>query len=167
MSNEINNLYEFGEFRLDTKERVLIHENETIILAPKVFDTLEVLIKSDGKIVSKDDLMNEIWADSFVEEGNLTQNIYVLRQTLGKEFIETIPRRGYRFAADVKTVEIAKAFSRESDNGNAVSNKGGDVTEFLVAKKTKTFINEEYIEEDNAHANSRNKNYSDKRRYCC
>lgn len=73
MSNESNTLYQFGEFRLDTKERVLIRANETIILAPKVFDTLEVLVKNDGKIVSKDDLMNEIWEDSFVEEGNLTQ----------------------------------------------------------------------------------------------
>ena len=149
MSNKINSLYEFGEFQLDTKERVLIRQNETIILAPKVFDTLEVLLKSDGKIVSKDDLMDEIWADSFVEEGNLTQNIYVLRQTLGKEFIETVPRRGYRFAANVKTVEIAKAFSKDNTNEKAILNNGGDVTEFVVANKTKTFINEEYIEEDN------------------
>ena len=147
-----NTLYQFGEFRLDTKERVLIRANETIILAPKVFDTLEVLVKNDGKIVSKDDLMNEIWEDSFVEEGNLTQNIYVLRQTLGKEFIETIPRRGYRFAAGVKIFEIEKAFGEKSASGSAIFSGGGDVSEFLVAKKTRTFINEEYIEEDNTQA---------------
>lgn len=137
MSNELNNLYEFGEFRLDTKERVLIRENETIILASKVFDTLEVLIKSGGRIVSKDELMDEIWADSFVEEGNLTQNIYLLRQTLGKEFIETIPRRGYRFNANVSSLSL-----NHSEFPKGI--KDGD---FIVATKTKTHIVEE-IETD-------------------
>ncbi len=148
MSNEHNNLYEFGEFRLDTKERVLFRENETIILAPKVFDTLETLIKSNGKIVSKDGLMDEIWADSFVEEGNLTQNIYVLRQTLGKEFIETIPRRGYRFAVDVETIKLENDLANFRTNGNPAFQNGENSPEIVVATKTKTFLKEELIEED-------------------
>ncbi len=147
MSNEINNLYEFGEFRLDTKERVLIRQNETIILAPKVFDTLEVLIKSDGRIVSKDDLMDKIWSDSFVEEGNLTQNIYVLRQTLGKDFIETIPRRGYRFSVDVNVVELEKVSDKTKINGEQVFENDKNLSEILVATKTKTYLREEIIED--------------------
>jgi DNA-binding winged helix-turn-helix (wHTH) protein/Tol biopolymer transport system component len=147
MGNKINSLYEFGEFRLDTKERVLIHENETIILAPKVFDTLEVLIKSDGKIVSKDDLMSEIWADSFVEEGNLTQNIYVLRQTLGKDFIETIPRRGYRFSADVNVVELEKVSEKNKNNFGQNFENDKNLSEVIVATKTKTYLSEEIIED--------------------
>lgn len=147
MSNEINTLYEFRQFRLDTKERVLIRQNETIILAPKVFDTLEVLIKSGGKIVSKDDLMNAIWEDSFVEEGNLTQNIYILRQMLGKEFIETVPRRGYRFAAEVNTVELEKVFGKNETNDNQVFGNDQHLSEVIVATKTKTYLSEEIIEE--------------------
>lgn len=147
MSNEINNLYEFGEFRLDTNERVLIRQNKTIILAPKVFDTLEILVKSDGKIVSKDDLMNEIWADSFVEEGNLTQNIYVLRQTLGKDFIETIPRRGYRFSAHVNVVEIEKVSEENKNNGEQHFENDKNLSEIIVATKTKTYLSEEIIED--------------------
>ncbi len=139
MTNGHNNLYEFGKFRMDTSERVLLCENETIMLAPKVFDTLEILVKRNGKTVTKDELMDEIWADSFVDESNLTQNIYTLRQALGKEFIETMPRRGYRFAADVKTVSIAE--KAESFNG---INGTGDV---LIAQKTRTqIVEEEFVE---------------------
>ena len=147
MGNKINNLYEFGEFQLDTQERVLIRQNETIILAPKVFDTLEVLLKSDGKIVSKDDLMDEIWADSFVEEGNLTQNIYVLRQTLGKDFIETIPRRGYRFSVDVNVVELEKVSGKKETNEKQVFENDKNLSEIMVATKTKTYLSEEIIED--------------------
>lgn len=144
MTNEINKLYEFGEFRLDTKERVLFRQDETIILAAKVFDTLETLVKKQGSIVSKNDLMEEIWSDSFVEEGNLTQNIYLLRQTLGKEFIETVPRRGYRFTAPVKvsSIEHKKTVNSDIDKG------------FIVATKTKTHI----IEEEETSLENTNQN---------
>src|SRR5262249_29091015 len=76
---------------------------------PKVFDTLLVLIERDGRVASKAELMEAIWADAFVEESNLSQNIYTLRRTLGvdeqgKQLIETVPRRGYRFAVPVRTV---------------------------------------------------------------
>ncbi len=107
MSQKINNLYQFGDFRLDIAERTLMSNDEIIPLAPKVFDTLFSIIKREGDIISKEELMDEVWTDSFVEEGNLTQNIYILRQTFGKEnkFIETVPRRGYRFSADLRIIE--------------------------------------------------------------
>ena len=107
MSMKTNNLYDFADFRIDEKERVLIADGEIIPLAPKVFDTLFSIVKRRGSIISKEELMDEVWSDSFVEESNLTQNIYTLRQTLGKEnkFIETVPRRGYRF---IKPVEITQ-----------------------------------------------------------
>jgi Tol biopolymer transport system component/DNA-binding winged helix-turn-helix (wHTH) protein len=109
MSQSDNKLYEFGEFRLDTAERVLWRGEEMLTLPSKVFDTLLMLVKNEGRVVTKSELMEAIWADAFVEESNLSQNIYTLRRTLGvdeqgKQFIETVPRRGYRFAAAVKTL---------------------------------------------------------------
>ncbi len=117
MSSKHNNLHSFGEFRLDAKERILFRDEEAIILASKVFDTLLLLVKRHGEVVSKQDLMDEVWADSFVEEGNLTQNIYLLRQTLGKGLIETVPRRGYRFAAgvEVSSAEKTKGTLKNAD----------------------------------------------------
>ena len=99
-------MYEFGQFSLDATERVLLRNGEPVGLTPKVFDTLLALIESSGHIVEKDVLMKRIWPDSFVEEGNLAFNISVLRKTLaeganGQQFIETVPRRGYRFVANV------------------------------------------------------------------
>ncbi|MBO0857217.1 MAG: PD40 domain-containing protein [Chloracidobacterium sp.] len=107
MSKSATKLYEFGAFRLDAAERVLWRGEEMIALPPKVFDTLWTLVKEEGRIVSKADFMEAIWADAAVEESNLSQNIYTLRRALGvdeqgRRFIETIPRRGYRFAAPVR-----------------------------------------------------------------
>src|SRR5690348_5593930 len=110
MSQSSSKLYEFGAFRLDAVDRVLWRGEEMIALPPKVFDTLWMLVKEAGRVVSKSELMEAIWADAIVEESNLSQNIYTLRRTLGvdeqgRQFIETIPRRGYRFAAPVKLLD--------------------------------------------------------------
>jgi Tol biopolymer transport system component/DNA-binding winged helix-turn-helix (wHTH) protein len=99
--------YEFGPFRVDTEERVLLREGRPVQLAPKVFDTLLILVQRQGQIVAKEMLMRELWPDTFVEEGNLTFNISMLRKVLGEDkrepqYIETVPRRGYRFLAGVK-----------------------------------------------------------------
>jgi Tol biopolymer transport system component/DNA-binding winged helix-turn-helix (wHTH) protein len=112
MSQSSIRLCEFGAFRLDAVERVLWRGEEMIALPPKVFDTLWTLIKEEGRIVSKSELMETVWAGSIVEESNLSQNIYMLRRTLGvdgqgRQFIETIPRRGYRFAVPVRLIEEA------------------------------------------------------------
>jgi DNA-binding winged helix-turn-helix (wHTH) protein/TolB-like protein/Tfp pilus assembly protein PilF len=110
MSLKTKHVYEFSEFRLDTVERVLLRGGEPVALAPKVFDTLLVLVENNGHIVGREELMNRVWADSFVEEGNLTYTISVLRKALADSsgesaFIETVPKRGYRFKAVVNRVE--------------------------------------------------------------
>jgi TolB-like protein/DNA-binding winged helix-turn-helix (wHTH) protein len=106
MSSPINRLYEFGEFRLDAQQRLLRRGEELISLTPKAFEMLLVLVESDGRIVTKDQLMKAVWSDSFVEESNLTQTVFMLRKAMGEtaeqRYILTIPGRGYRFAAQVK-----------------------------------------------------------------
>lgn len=99
--------YEFGRYSLDASNRLLFCDGETVPLQPKAVDTLLLLIERRGEVLSKDDLMRELWPDSFVEESNLSQNIYLLRKALGQaeggsEFIRTVPKRGYRFVASVE-----------------------------------------------------------------
>ncbi|HEV2667728.1 MAG TPA: winged helix-turn-helix domain-containing protein, partial [Blastocatellia bacterium] len=101
--------YEFGPFRLDTAERLLLRNGEEVSLTPKVFDLLLVLVENGGHILEKDELMKAIWPDAVVEEANLTRNISTLRKALGesqdaRQYIETIPWRGYRFVASVREI---------------------------------------------------------------
>src|SRR5713101_3850284 len=107
MSLAINHFHRFGEFTVDGDQKVLLRNDSPLPLAPKVFDTLLILLDSRGRIVEKEELMNRLWPDSFVEESNLTFNIQQLRKALGDNareprFIETVARRGYRFIAEVK-----------------------------------------------------------------
>jgi DNA-binding winged helix-turn-helix (wHTH) protein/TolB-like protein len=107
MGEPESHFYEFGRFRLDASERVLLRDRDPVPLTPKVFDILLALVERGGHIVEKDDLMKKVWPDTFVEEGNLTQNVSLLRKALGEsrdspQFIETVARRGYRFVAAVK-----------------------------------------------------------------
>lgn len=106
MGQQESHNYEFGRFRLKTAERVLLRAGEPVPLTPKVFDILITLVEKRGQVVEKDDLMRRVWPTTFVEEGNLTQNISLLRKALGEsssgvQFIETVPRRGYRFVAEI------------------------------------------------------------------
>jgi len=106
MRKQDGHFYEFGRFRLITADRVLLRQGELVPLTPKVFDILLALVENGGRLVEKDDLMKRVWPDTFVEEGNLTQNISLLRKALGEgpggqQFIETIPRRGYRFVSPI------------------------------------------------------------------
>jgi DNA-binding winged helix-turn-helix (wHTH) protein/TolB-like protein len=110
MGEQERQFYEFGRFRLDTGERVLLRDRDLVPLTPKVFDILLTLVEHGGHVVQKDELMKKVWPDTFVEEGNLTQNVSVLRKALGEspgvpQFIETIPRRGYRFVAAVRGIQ--------------------------------------------------------------
>src|SRR5262245_39979705 len=98
--------YVFGGFVLDPVERLLLHNGTRVPLTPKVFDLLLVLVESQGRLLSKDDLIRTLWPDSFVEEGGLTRCISVLRKALddgngGRAYIETVPKRGYRFVGAV------------------------------------------------------------------
>ncbi|HKP39369.1 MAG TPA: winged helix-turn-helix domain-containing protein [Pyrinomonadaceae bacterium] len=107
MSKQVKRLYEFGPFRIDTENRLLSRDGKPIPLKPKVVSTLLLLIENHDRVIEKDELINALWPDSFVEEGNLTQNIYVLRKALtnaenDESYIETIPRRGYRFVGPVR-----------------------------------------------------------------
>src|SRR5579864_7063508 len=99
--------YRFGPFALDPKRLTLFADGQAVHLAPKVIQTLAILTEHAGELVTKSDLMARLWPDGFVEDGNLTQNMYVLRRTLqthGLEHaIENVPRRGYRFMAPVRT----------------------------------------------------------------
>src|ERR1041385_6061128 len=106
-SKQARRFYAFGAFRLDVDERVLFDAKGVVPLTPKAFDTLLVLVENSGHVLSKEELMRKVWPDSFVEENNLAQNISMLRKALGEEsggqkYIETVPKRGYRFAAEVR-----------------------------------------------------------------
>lgn len=78
-------IYEFGPFRVDLERYLLFRDEKSIPLSPKVFETLIFLIEHRGEVVKKDDLMNKVWPDTFVEESNLAQNIFLLRKSLGEE----------------------------------------------------------------------------------
>jgi len=107
-------LFAFGPYCLDADERVLLGDGQPVTLPPKDLETLLVLVERAGHIVDKEELLQKVWPGVFVEEGNLSRRIFNLRQVLGdapdgREYIETIPRRGYRFAAAVRQEEEAAA----------------------------------------------------------
>lgn len=116
MTNKTNKLYEFEEYLLNAREKNLWRGNDHIPLPPKVFDTLLILVENAGRVVSKDEILESVWAETFVEESNLSQNIYSIRQVLGKgrKFIETVPRKGYKFIAPV-TIAEARVQSISND----------------------------------------------------
>src|SRR5260370_2218204 len=112
MDRQAKHLLEFGPFRMDLDERVLMRDQETITLSPKAFETLLVLVQHSERVVLKDDLMKTLWPDTFVEGSNLSQHIFQLRKALGEkahdpQYIVTVPGRGYRFAQ--KVVEFLHA----------------------------------------------------------
>ena len=102
LSRPTKRSYTFGVFRVDPVERLLFKEEREVPLTPKVFDTLLVLIENSSHVLTKQELMQKVWPDSFVEENNLAQNISTLRKAIGEEFIQTVPKRGYRFTGDVR-----------------------------------------------------------------
>jgi DNA-binding winged helix-turn-helix (wHTH) protein/TolB-like protein/Flp pilus assembly protein TadD len=122
MSVANNHFYQFDSFRLNPTQQILERNGEIVPLSPKVLEILLVLVENSGQVVAKDELIKRVWADTFVEETNLTKNISILRKVLsennsGSSFIETIPKRGYRFIAPVRV------FEEESSKHAAVSHK--------------------------------------------
>ena len=104
--------YEFDDFRLDVKRRELLRDGEPIALTHKAFQVLLILVQNSEQTVEKENIYNELWADSFVEDANLTQHVYILRKTLGmnsagRSYIETVARTGYRFTAPVKPISAS------------------------------------------------------------
>src|SRR5215813_11628983 len=137
--------YEFGEFRIDRLDRVLMRDGELVPLTPKVFDLLLLLIENHGHVVGKERLMSEVWPDTFVEEGNLTQNISVLRKALGeKQYIQTIPRRGYRFVGDIRLAAEPHAELIIEEHSRAqiiIDESGNDSVGRVGAKGDRALIN--------------------------
>jgi DNA-binding winged helix-turn-helix (wHTH) protein/tetratricopeptide (TPR) repeat protein len=109
MNTDPKVVYEFGPFRMDPDKQVLLRDGQLIAVTPKGFETLLVLVRRGREVVSKEELLKEIWPDSFVEEANLSQHIFKLRKALGdtlegERYIVTLPGRGYRFAVPVRTI---------------------------------------------------------------
>jgi DNA-binding winged helix-turn-helix (wHTH) protein/tetratricopeptide (TPR) repeat protein len=110
MTKQHSHLYEFGRFRLDLTERRLLREDKPVPLTRIVFETLVVLVQRRGHLVERDELLRILWPDSFVEDGNLTNNISTLRKALGEskgspQYIETVSKRGYRFIGEVREAD--------------------------------------------------------------
>lgn len=108
MSHEIKHFYEFGEFRLDAGTPSLWRDGKLVQIFPKALEILVLLVGRRGAIVSREELLETVWHDAFVEESNITYTVSLLRKTLDdngkKHFIQTVPKRGYRFVADVREV---------------------------------------------------------------
>jgi TolB-like protein/DNA-binding winged helix-turn-helix (wHTH) protein/Tfp pilus assembly protein PilF len=120
MVTRTRHIYEFGPFRLIPEERQLLRDEQSVSLTPKSFELLVVLVENSGHLIEKGELMKRIWPDSFVEEANLSVTMSVLRRALGEgpnehQYVETVPRRGYRFVAAVK---------ERWDEGTQLSSKG-------------------------------------------
>ena len=116
-------LYEFGSFRLNPQERTLLEGDERVELPPRVFDTLLALVEDSGRLVEKDKLMQAVWPDTAVEESNLSQAVYLLRKILhdgenGVRYIETVPKRGYRFVASVHLLGTAEETDKSAQDGS-------------------------------------------------
>src|SRR5213078_559020 len=109
MPRDLKHFYDFGAYRVDEAERLLLRGDEVVPLTPKAFEMLLVLVENSGHVLTKEELMKRVWPDTIVEEANLSHNIYKLREALGEgrsggKYIKTVPRRGYRFVE--KVVEV-------------------------------------------------------------
>ena len=134
MNRQGRRFYLFDGFRVDVNERLLFKVNRELSLTPKVFDTLLVLLENSSHVMTKKELMRLVWPDSFVEENNLAQNISILRKALGKSpngehYIQTVPKRGYRFIGDVRVM-------------------GGEEENVIVRERTRARIVVERDDED-------------------
>src|SRR5262245_12845451 len=111
MTSRTRKRYRFGPFELDAHDRLLTTHGDVVPLTPKALDTLLILVELGGHVVTKDELIERVWPDSFVEQNNLAQNISALRKALGEgtdgvRYIDTVPKRGYRFIAPVTAYEV-------------------------------------------------------------
>lgn len=135
--------YQFGPYRLNLGQRVLTRAGEIIGLTPKAVDILALLVMNAGRVVEKDDLLREVWADTFVEDANLTQNIFILRRALGDDradpkYIDTVTGRGYRFVASVKACDGNDLEGIETELGVAAN---GDAAATRLVVAVLPFIN--------------------------
>jgi TolB-like protein len=145
MPHHNSHYYEFGPYRLDVGQRVLTRTGEAISLTPKATDILTLLVLNAGQLVAKDELLKQVWPDTFVEESNLTQNTFLLRRVLGDErpaprYIETVVRRGYRFVANVRV--IGDGDLRDANDPRSIAQVGnGDDTSTPPSVAVLPFLN--------------------------
>jgi DNA-binding winged helix-turn-helix (wHTH) protein/tetratricopeptide (TPR) repeat protein len=129
MSSKFSRFYDFGPFRIDASQHVLLRDGAEVPLTPKAFDTLLLLVRNSGRIVDKDELLKTIWPEAYVEEATLAQNVFTIRKALGgsegEQYIQTIPRRGYRFNANV-TTEQDQIAGMQSDKPDTPSGPTGE-----------------------------------------
>ena len=141
MLNLSNHIFEFGPFRLDVRERLLLRDGEPVPLSPKTFNVLAVLVRQHGSLVEKDQLLSEVWPDTIVEESSLSQKVYQLRRILEEspgedKYIQTVPRHGYRFIADVReitspSVQSSRVSIADGENDDDVSGENSSAR-FIV-----------------------------------
>lgn len=138
MAKPTNPQYQFGPFQLNPDERLLLRDGEPVALTPKAFDTLCYFVEHHHRLLTKDELIAQLWPDSFVEESNLAQNVSAVRRALGEQpggghYIETVPKRGYRFTAEVKLIvprPAAKPAYARLHNQSATFEQATVVTDF-------------------------------------
>jgi TolB-like protein/DNA-binding winged helix-turn-helix (wHTH) protein/Tfp pilus assembly protein PilF len=146
MLTQAKQVYEFGPYRLVPAERQLLRDGKAVALTPKAFDLLLVLVEHSGCLVEKDELLKQIWPDSFVEEANLSVNMTRLRRALGEDdhrYIETVPKRGYRFIAGVRDVTDADLFVGEEHTRAPITTEvqeAADHEESAVAEHPQTAV---------------------------
>lgn len=141
-----NLTYEFGPYRLNVSNRLLTRSGETVSLTPKAADILALLVMNAGQLVEKNDLLKQVWPDTFVEESNLTQNIFALRRALGDEragpkYIETVTRRGYRFVASVRICDADAQDMSVGESGSAPESDEGDGASQRLVIAVLPFVN--------------------------
>src|SRR6266849_4596316 len=127
MLSQVQERYEFGPFRLDPTEHTLLRGDQVVALTPKAFETLALLVRSRGHLVRKEELIERVWRDTIVEEGNLNVIIHTLRKALGDDprehrYIETVAKCGYRFVADVRKAEEHEETASEATNAAPFGN---------------------------------------------
>ena len=120
---------QFGDFTLDVSERLLFRDGRPVLLTPKAFDVLAALTARPGRLMTKDELLKEVWPDSFVEESNLAYHVFALRRALGEtadggRYVETVPKHGYRFVA---AVTLANGANVDGTLGSPADAKGADL----------------------------------------
>ncbi len=118
-------MYKFGNFQLDPTEHLLLRDGQAVPLTPKTFDLLVFLVSHPGRLMTKDQILAAVWPESFVEEANLTVSVSALRKALGerpgeKQYIDTVPKKGYRFTASVREVPSVETDLGQSDSKDVV-----------------------------------------------
>src|SRR5262245_16328959 len=136
MSLTLRHFYKFDSFVVDVNERVLFRDGRMVPLTPKVFETLLLLVRNQGSIVTKEKMLDTLWPDVFVEESNVTFNITMLRKALGDTkrssvYIETVPRRGYRFKTQVREI-VGEDASAETERPEVLTHSGNGRVESRV-----------------------------------